>query len=404
MSEDNAEQKDNKKRKSSADNVTTLRTENMTSGEVLRAAREKRKLTLEDVSAAIHVRAAQLRAIEEGNIDALPGMTYAVGFVKSYASYLKLNPIDLGNKFKAEHGALKPLMPDLPEIKPVVESRMPDPRIVGVAAFFAVVVLIGWTLLGGDDTAGELDIAPVTVAEGEASGVAVEIAPENVTDEVAGSDAAAPAVETSGSPEDVADADDSSAKEQAAAQAKAEEKKAEELKAAKEKEQAEEKAKAEAEEKKEEAEAAAAQEQDSEAAAEDVVAADTAAMDAEAAKKKAAAEAVANVAVQAEAADETITIRKTGRVVFKAKQTSWIQVSDANERVVFKKLLRAGEQYTVPEGKGYTLITTNAGGLDVIVDGKQAPSLGKSGEILRGLPLEPAELTRVKRARSRLNN
>ena len=56
------------------------------------------------------------------------------------------------------------------------------------------------------------------------------------------------------------------------------------------------------------------------------------------------------------------------------------------------------------QGPEVTLITTNAGGLDVIVDGKQAPSLGKTGEILRGLPLEPAELTRVKRARSRINN
>ncbi len=395
MSEDNAEPK--QKRKASGDNVTTLRTENMTSGEILRAAREKRKLSLEDVSAAIHVRAAQLRAIEEGNIDALPGMTYAVGFVKSYASYLKLNPIDLGNKFKAEHGALKPLMPDLPEIKPVVESRMPDPRIVGVAAFFAVVVLLGWTFFGNDDTAGELDLAPAVVAEGGAGDVAVEIAPENVTEEVAGSDAVA--VETSGSPEDSAPADDKD-KTAKAEEKKAEDKKeqAEAVKAEQEKEKAKEQEAA-----KEEAVAETAPET---AAAEEQPQAETAVADAdaEAAKKKAAAEAVASAAEQAEATDETITIRKAGRIVFKARQTSWIQVSDANERVVFKKLLRAGEQYTVPEGKGYTLITTNAGGLEVIVDGKTAPALGKSGEILRGVPLEPAELTRIKRARSRINN
>lgn len=393
MSEDNAEPK--QKRKASGDNVTTLRTENMTSGEILRAAREKRKLSLEDVSAAIHVRAAQLRAIEEGNIDALPGMTYAVGFVKSYASYLKLNPIDLGNKFKAEHGALKPLMPDLPEIKPVVESRMPDPRIVGVAAFFAVVVLLGWTFFGNDDTAGELDLAPAVVAEGGAGDVAVEIAPENVTEEVAGSDAVA--VETSGSPEDSAPADDKD-KTAKVEEKKVEDKKeqAEAVKAEQEKEKAKEQEVA-----KEETVAEAAPET---AAAEERSQSEATVADAEAAKKKAAAEAVASVAEQAEATDETITIRKAGRIVFKARQTSWIQVSDANERVVFKKLLRAGEQYTVPEGKGYTLITTNAGGLEVIVDGKTAPALGKSGEILRGVPLEPGELTRIKRARSRINN
>lgn len=392
MSEDNAEPK--QKRKASGDNVTTLRTENMTSGEVLRAAREKRKLTLEDVSAAIHVRAAQLRAIEEGNIDALPGMTYAVGFVKSYASYLKLNPIDLGNKFKSEHGALKPLMPDLPEIKPVVESRMPDPRIVGVAAFFAVVVLLGWTFFGSDDTAGELDIAPVVVAENGEGEVAVEIAPENVTEAVAGKQDEV--VETAGSPEDSSAADDE-AKEAVAA--KAEEKKAEAAKAEEKKEEVKAEEKAKAEEKETVAETTPEASVAEEEATEEV-----AAIDEEAAKKKAAAEAVANAAVQAEVAEEPITIRKAGRVVLKARQTSWLQVSDANERVVFKKLLHAGEQYTVPEGRGYTLITTNAGGFDVIVDGKQAPALGKAGEILRGLPLEPAELTRIRRAKSRINN
>lgn len=377
MSEEHAEPK--QKRKASGDNVTTLRTENMTSGEILRAAREKRKLTLEDVSSAIHVRTAQLRAIEEGNIDALPGMTYAVGFVKSYASYLKLNPVDLGNKFKSEHGALKPLMPDLPEIKPVVESRMPDPRIVGVAAFFAVLLLLGWTLFSSDDNNGDAGVPPVVVAEDGAGDVIAEAASENVTDQVVAGDA-----DASGSPEDAApEQDDKAAKAAQEADKKAEEVKAEET------------AKAKAD-----AQALAAAEAE------------------EADKKKAAAEAVAAAAQEAQAVeqpevavapvpaatDETINIRKAGRVTLKARQTSWIQVSDGNDRTVFKKLLRAGEQYTVPDGSGYTLITTNAGGLDVVVDGKAAPALGKSGEILRGLSLEPADLSRVKRARSRLNN
>ncbi len=393
MSEDHAEPKE-KKRKAAGDNVTTLRTENMTSGEILRAAREKRQLALEDVSAAIHVRTAQLRAIEEGNIDALPGMTYAVGFVKSYASYLKLSPIDLGNKFKAEHGALKPLMPDLPEIKPVVESRMPDPRLVGVAAFFAVVLLLGWTFFADDSTPDDLSLPQAVATQDNAPAGEEVLAGDNVTDEVtAPADAA---VSTAGSPED-SDAVSGEKSADSKLADKVDDKKIEE--------------KAQA------AEATITETQDAAVSEAAAVGAqdegqDEAVADAEAIRKKAAAEAVASAALQAEAAsvaanaagDETITIRKTGRVALRAQQTSWVQVSDASERIVFKKLLRAGEQYTVPEGSGYTLITTNAGGLDVIVDGQKAPSLGKSGEILRGVELDPAALTRVKRARSRINN
>ena len=76
-----------------------------TSGEILRAARLAKGLGLEEISSSIHIRVGQLRAIEEGNLAGLPGMTYALGFVKSYATFLKLNSADVVQKFKAEHGA-----------------------------------------------------------------------------------------------------------------------------------------------------------------------------------------------------------------------------------------------------------------------------------------------------------
>lgn len=56
------------------------------------------------------------------------------------------------------------------------------------------------------------------------------------------------------------------------------------------------------------------------------------------------------------------------------------------------RTLKPGETYRVPNRSGLTLFTGNAGGLDVTVDGKKAPSLGASGTVRRNVALEPEEL------------
>src|SRR5258707_11403733 len=57
---------------------------------------------LATVSKALKIRKDHLEAIEEDRIDALPGRTYAVGFVRSYADYLGLDTAQCLERFKAE--------------------------------------------------------------------------------------------------------------------------------------------------------------------------------------------------------------------------------------------------------------------------------------------------------------
>lgn len=64
-------------------------------GEILRQAREKRSLSLEDASQATYMRVAYLRALESDDFDALPSRTQARGFLRAYASFLGLNPESL---------------------------------------------------------------------------------------------------------------------------------------------------------------------------------------------------------------------------------------------------------------------------------------------------------------------
>jgi cytoskeleton protein RodZ len=73
-----------------------------TVGQDLRAARLRRGDDLASVSRVLKIRKDHLEALEEDRVDALPGRTYAVGFVRSYADYLGLDSAQCVERFKAE--------------------------------------------------------------------------------------------------------------------------------------------------------------------------------------------------------------------------------------------------------------------------------------------------------------
>ena len=70
-------------------------------GDILRARREARGLTLTDVHRDIHVPVAYIRALEAGDLDALPETTYAMGFLNTYCHFLELDPEPLADGFRA---------------------------------------------------------------------------------------------------------------------------------------------------------------------------------------------------------------------------------------------------------------------------------------------------------------
>ena len=81
------------------------------------------------------------------------------------------------------------------------------------------------------------------------------------------------------------------------------------------------------------------------------------------------------------------------RVLVRAKSNSWIQVQDdfSNE-IMVTRLLKAGEEYYVPDKFGLRLLTGNAGALEILVDGKPVPPIGVEGAVRRGVQLDPALL------------
>jgi len=82
------------------------------------------------------------------------------------------------------------------------------------------------------------------------------------------------------------------------------------------------------------------------------------------------------------------------RVLLSAETDSWIRIVDGNGRERFSGVLRAGESW-MPEGAPgpqLQLTTSNAGGLNLVVDGERLAPLGKTGAFVENVTLEPERL------------
>src|SRR5205809_2855820 len=73
-------------------------------GERLRAAREEKGLSLEDVAAQTRIPRRHLESIESADWNNLPAPTYTIGFARSYASSVGLDRTDIADQLRAEMG------------------------------------------------------------------------------------------------------------------------------------------------------------------------------------------------------------------------------------------------------------------------------------------------------------
>lgn len=69
-------------------------------GEKLSSAREARKLTRKEVSKETNIPSRYIEALEEEDFDKLPSETYVIGFLRSYAEYLKVDAEEIIQAYK----------------------------------------------------------------------------------------------------------------------------------------------------------------------------------------------------------------------------------------------------------------------------------------------------------------
>ena len=121
-------------------------------GALLREERERRSLSLDDVSNKIKISKTCLAAIEEGDEEKLPHPVYAKGFIRNYARLLDMDTEEfresLAEIYKPEDTPLQhvPLLEDIPEEDGAHASGVvASLRVKRIALVVAILVLV----LGG---------------------------------------------------------------------------------------------------------------------------------------------------------------------------------------------------------------------------------------------------------------
>lgn len=306
-------------------------------GAMLRDRRVELKQDIDTVARQTHIKVGYLKAIEEGRRRDLPGAAYTIGFVRTYADFLGFDGNRLVNDFHAQ------LAGDRKRAQNAQTAATEEPRVtispVAIAAGVLTLALVGFFAWGYMSDTGKTDNAATEEAqdiegEGAAEGGAADATAGEDGDEGAADQAAGTVVAPAAPAEAAVDGATPAPDETAAATAPVEDQVPPP-----------------------EADAAPVAEQD-----------------------------------PAQPQEAAVAEGSAGKIVLRAKLESWVQVTNAKGEAIFSRVLRSGETYVVPTEPDLMLTTGNAGGVEILLDGKKLRSLGSIGLVRRDLPLDPKKL------------
>jgi cytoskeleton protein RodZ len=304
----------------------------------LRAARERLAWSIQDIAEGLRIRGQYLMALEDGRIDELPGAAYAVGFLRTYAVALGLDPDELTRRFRNEADEVNRKV-ELIFPVPVPERGVPAGAVVLLGVVLAIGAYIGWYRLSGDGALPPEIVAPVPARLAPLAEQATPPLPAPVPAQVTATPAPAPA------PGSVAQATPPGAAAVNPAGSLA-------------------------------AGIVAPSAMDSTAAVEPV-------------QSVPPSQAAAATTMPPMTAPPAPPPSDQPRIVLSANADAWLLVRDRSGQVLLNRVLHAGETWSVPLMPNLTLTTGNAGGTNIVVDGASAPPLGADGAVRRDIPLDP---------------
>lgn len=335
-------------------------------GADLRTARLARGESVADVAQQLRLRESYIEAIEAGHFEALPGVTYAIGFLRSYARYLRLDADDLVRRFKEEVADIPPPA-DLAFLEPVSESRVPRGGLVMFAILLALAAYGGWYYLSTRDLT-IADLVPAVPEQfggipsiGDRSDGSTptaqqrEVAPPGPSEEAADATAGEPVDGAPAAPERLSDGGPD----------------------------------------------VLPPSPDGTVASPDGTAPPPQTIPPVPSLDGAldgAPDAAPSRRAEAPAAAGADSPRVYGegtpgsRVTLQARGDSWVQVRAADDTLLMTRLLRMGDSYRVPNQPGLKLMTGDAGALEVLVDGQPVPPLGAAGAVKRNVSLDAERL------------
>lgn len=309
-------------------------------GSDLRAARLRMGLELAEVAERLNIKRTNLEAIEQGRFSALPGPAYASGFLRSFAMFVGMDGDIALKRFREEVEAPKPGPLIFPA--PTPEGRMPSGRTILLALLAAGVTYSFWGNSGRDDVP-----KPPIVAE-----IPERLAPLAKTE-------APLALPPTPPPIDRAEPRAPSAAPSETPTASVEPEKIEPAPPA--------------------------------ALAEAPVRSEPTVPDP-------AAPPPPEPEPEAPPAKLFGATNTDGRVLIVARMDSWIQVRGKDRDLIFSRTLRAGDSFRAPNRGDLNLMTGNAGGLEIVVDGKPIPPIGPIGSVRRDISLNPEKLMQGERS------
>lgn len=310
----------------------------MSVGEILRRAREHYGQTLEQVERNLRIRVSQIDAIEQGDLSRLPGRVYAIGFVRSYSEYLGFDGDKMVLLFKKQSYASKPES-NLNFPEPASESKLPATPFAIVAAIIGFVVIGFWA---SSYTSGAIDYSAIPpVSQPEIPDVAaLNMAKAPVAPVPEAAPVAEPAVPK---PEDTnVVSPDEKAPPTVSLPGGI------------------------------------------------TVTADEKNISAEPVSVQIAPPAVPPAEDQPATPDVSSSQQKG--ILINVVENSWVEIRDSNGKAIVSRVLKAGDEYFVPDSPDLTMSLGNASGVRVVVDGVELGPLGSKGEVKRGIPLNTKKL------------
>lgn len=348
-------------------------------GAVLRNARLATGRGLPDVAAMLRIRLPYLQAIEDGRYGDLPGAAYALGFLRSYAEHLGLDPDAVARAYKDETagvGAKQELY--LPT--PAAEGRMPGGALLFGALVLAGAVYGGWYYTSATDRS-IVDATPalpdrlVALLEGlpwrsggapKDAVVAPSVAPATPVPAASAPAPSAPPVSAAPPVAHTAPAPAAGLRPGAA-------------------------------------QLTAAAPPSAAASTPPVVAFKPPEAEEEEGSANEPTPLAPNAGALSQSAPPPVDLPPLSgksygapnggsRIQLRATQETWLQVRDRSGEIIFTRTLKTGDVYRAPDRPGLKIRTGNAGGLVVVTDGVIGQPMGAEGQVLRDVTLDAPSL------------
>ena len=358
-------------------------------------------IDLAAVADELHIREAHLEAIEAGRFDALPGPTYTIGFLRSYARFLSLDADRLIDQFRVESADFA-AQRKLRFPSPIDDGRIPTVPVMVFALALAGAIGFGWYYVsdveqvaqeGVPEVPAHLVAPPPTPTAVEAAamprpsadGAAALPDPQIPAPTPAEAATAADAPAATDDAVDVAELDTAAGGAAPAPPSVTLDPRPATAPVV-------------------EVPAASEPVVEGLAASEPVVpiasvepaavAAPDVAIEAPMPSVPAAtADVPAPVVIDGAAAPRVYGQANTdARVRLRATEECWIQITGPGNELLLTRILKPGDVYLVPNRPGIVMMTGNAGGLEIALDGEVLPPIGPAGAVRRNIALDPEAL------------